>query len=43
MERETASYKCPNCRRTIIVLADEYADHPCSCGWDPDHDEEEEE
>jgi len=41
MDRETSSYTCPSCRKTIRVLADEYGDHDCSCGWNPEDDEEE--
>ncbi|MDR9852942.1 hypothetical protein RJP21_04925 [Paenibacillus sp. VCA1] len=40
MAHETATYTCPQCRRQICVLADEYGDHPCSCGWDPDYENE---
>ncbi|WP_010495022.1 hypothetical protein [Paenibacillus elgii] len=45
--REVATYTCPACRRKIRVLADEYGDHGCICGWagpgedDPDVDEDE--
>lgn len=43
MERESASYTCPNCRNRIITLADEYGDHPCGrCGWEPYENNEEE-
>lgn len=35
MERETATFTCPKCRRQSRVLADEYGDHGCPCGWDP--------
>ncbi|WP_178023054.1 hypothetical protein [uncultured Paenibacillus sp.] len=44
-KREIATYTCPRCRRRLTVLADEYGDHGCSCGWEPyaDEDEEEEE
>lgn len=35
MERETATYTCPQCRRQIRTLADEAGDHGCSCGWEP--------
>lgn len=38
MERETATYTCPECQRRITVLADEYGDHGCICGWEPDED-----
>ncbi|MEK4360860.1 hypothetical protein NYE48_28025 [Paenibacillus sp. FSL M7-1455] len=40
MTRETATYTCPQCRRQIRVLADEIGDHPCSCGWDPEYENE---
>lgn len=33
--RETATYTCPQCRRRIVVLADEYGDYGCACGWEP--------
>lgn len=36
MERETATYRCPECRRQIRTLADEYGEHGCICGWEPD-------
>jgi hypothetical protein len=37
MTHDTASYRCPNCLKTIRVLADEYGDQPCSnCGWGPE-------
>lgn len=37
--RETASYRCPRCGRSIRVLADERGDHPCTyCGLEPDDD-----
>ncbi|CAM2953964.1 hypothetical protein PASE110613_09335 [Paenibacillus sediminis] len=39
MERETTTYTCPQCRRQSRVLADEYGDHGCPCGWEPDYDE----
>ncbi|GGF88192.1 hypothetical protein [Paenibacillus abyssi] len=35
MNRETATYRCPQCRRQHRVLADEYGDHGCICGWEP--------
>lgn len=35
VERETVTYTCPECRRRITVLADEYGDHGCACGWEP--------
>jgi|GEM_PF-3132313 len=35
MERETAAYTCPQCRRQLRTLADEYGDHGCICGWEP--------
>lgn len=43
MERhgESATYTCPKCRRKIRVLADEYGDHGCVCGWEPIQNEEE--
>lgn len=41
MERETTTFTCPQCRRRSTALADEYGDHGCSCGWDPDNDENE--
>lgn len=41
MVRETTTYRCPQCRRRIAVLADEYGDHGCICGWEPGNDEEE--
>lgn len=40
-EAETATYTCPSCRRRIRVLADEYGDHGCPCGWNPDDNENE--
>lgn len=45
MEREIATYTCPECRRRLTVLADEYGDHGCPCGWEPyadEYDDEEE-
>lgn len=38
MERETATYTCPRCRRRNACLADELGDHGCGCGWNPDND-----
>ena len=36
MERETATWTCPNCRIRNRTLADEAGDHPCGrCGWEP--------
>ncbi|MFD1270659.1 hypothetical protein ACFQ3Y_24930 [Paenibacillus motobuensis] len=35
MDRETATFTCPKCRRRHTVLADEYEDHGCVCGWEP--------
>lgn len=34
MPRETTTVNCPQCLRQIRVLADEYGDHGCACGWD---------
>lgn len=52
-EYETVTYTCPQCRRKVRVLADEYGQQPCSCGWAPyeseaeispdDHEDETEE
>ncbi len=46
MERESATQRCPRCRRTFWVLADEAGSHPCpACGYAPwvDRDDETEE
>lgn len=37
--RGYATYRCPCCHRQIRTLDDEYGDHGCVCGWDPDNDE----
>lgn len=37
--REYSTYRCPRCGRQIRVLADEYGDHPCICGWAPYDDD----
>jgi hypothetical protein len=29
------TYQCPQCRRQIRTLDDEYGDHGCPCGWGP--------
>lgn len=29
------TYQCPQCRRDIRTLDDEYGDHGCPCGWEP--------
>lgn len=34
--RESATQRCPSCRRSFHVLADEIDSHPCpSCGYAP--------
>lgn len=40
--RESAVQRCPVCRRTFRVLADEVDTHPCPfCGYAPWDDEKE--
>lgn len=40
---EVAAQRCPRCRRTFLVMADEQGMHACpSCGYGPDDDREEE-
>lgn len=41
MDRETTTYKCPQCRRQIRTLAEEHGEHGCSCGWEPESKYEE--
>jgi Zn finger protein HypA/HybF involved in hydrogenase expression len=39
--RESASQRCPRCRKSFRTLADEVGDHPCPyCGYDPDEYED---
>jgi hypothetical protein len=39
MEREVATYTCPQCHRVNRCLADEYGDHGCICGYSPEEAE----
>lgn len=38
MTYEIATLTCPQCHRHIRVLADEYGDHGCACGWGPENE-----
>jgi hypothetical protein len=40
-EREGASQRCPRCRQSFRVLADEVGSHPCPrCGYFPGDDDD---